>query len=135
MLKMLGSLLKKASNFTGSGAWSISEHILMVSITLSAVSPHPFSRPHSFNLQNTLAVSKDVSWKFLKISMLTHAMLRSKPRLEILIWCIFRKTRDENFSYYQSCLKLVHSYNGFINHKFLQVKKIQNPYQFPAFIF
>ena len=51
---MLGILLKSTSNFTGSGAWSDSESILIVSFTLSAVSPHPFSKPNSFRLNINL---------------------------------------------------------------------------------
>ncbi len=47
---MVGSLLKSNSNFSGSGAWSTSDSILIVSLTLSAVSPHPFSKPNSLNL-------------------------------------------------------------------------------------
>lgn len=50
MLNKVGSLLKINSNFFGSGAWSTSDTVLIVSLTLSAVSPHPFSNPHSFNL-------------------------------------------------------------------------------------
>ena len=50
MLKMVGSLVKINSKFFGSGAWSTSEAVLIVSLTLSAVSPHPFKNPNSFNL-------------------------------------------------------------------------------------
>ena len=49
-LKVVGTLLKNLSMFTESGAWSTSERYLIVSITLPALSPHPFSKPHSLNL-------------------------------------------------------------------------------------
>lgn len=52
MLKMAGTLPRNFSMFTGSGHWRTSDREFTVSFTLSAVSPHPFSRPHSWNLQN-----------------------------------------------------------------------------------
>jgi len=49
-LKIVGTLLKKISRFTASGAWSTSDRIPIVSLTLPAVSPHPLSNPHFLSL-------------------------------------------------------------------------------------
>lgn len=50
MLNIVGTLLKNFSRFSGSGAWSISDKVLIVSFTLPAVSPHPLSKPHCSSL-------------------------------------------------------------------------------------
>lgn len=50
MLSIIGILLKNFSMYNGSGACNTSERVLIVSFTWSAVSPHPFSKPHSLNL-------------------------------------------------------------------------------------
>ena len=62
---MVGSLLKSNSNFAGSGAWSTSESSLIVSLTLSAVFPHPFSNPQSLNLiEKSLPSNVNLSMDF-----------------------------------------------------------------------
>lgn len=124
---MLGSLLKSTCNFAASGAWSASENSLIVSLTLSAVFPHPFSKPHSLNLKtdnNEKAVSKrfptyrsitliekrDLCWNswygvsFGKSEMETSAAIRAAWSLStvssvslIISCCMSENTRSHQF--------------------------------------
>ena len=48
--KIMGILPKNFSSVDGSGAWRISRSRWIISNTCSDVSPQPFSRPHSWNL-------------------------------------------------------------------------------------
>lgn len=50
----------------GSGACSIPATILIVSLTLSVVSPHPFSNPHSLSLDDhKILAMQSVNFKIL----------------------------------------------------------------------
>ena len=51
--KIMGILPKNFSSVDGSGAWRISRSRWIISNTCSDVSPQPFSRPHSWNLNVT----------------------------------------------------------------------------------
>lgn len=59
-LKIMGILPKNVSSVDGSGAWRISRSRWIISKICSAVSPQPFSRPHSWNLNVTKREKKHI---------------------------------------------------------------------------
>lgn len=120
----------KDSIFSGSGAWRSSESMCIVSATVSAVSPQPFSKPRSLILGKQTMKSISATYPFQSSSTLVICLMylatpeRSEeiegwPRLEVLIRRLFWERRYKCFSCYQCRLKLCDRVQVLVDHKIL----------------